>query len=331
MSEYPRATTESGLKTNEWFVNDTDELAPDTTDELGGAELVGFYERYTGICDVYSPDEARAMANTLRQERKNSNRKVMIGVMTHPFVLSNNPFVPEKIQAEIRELFPNKEIMANGFTDDPDVLNTVHYADLYGPDGPRKSFEAPNVFKNLELIVQHGGEDLHAIQLDLTWPEPGELAKFRDLYPDVAIILQTGKFAFKELGSDQQAIINRLQQYTESVDYVLFDTSMGTGDTIETDQLLPLLRATRSELPDLGLAVAGGLGPDSVGLLKPIADEFPDISIDAQGNLKLKEAARDSAGHFVATHPADLDRSTEYIIKSCKILDNQPSGVEYAE
>ncbi|KKP84126.1 MAG: hypothetical protein UR82_C0012G0022, partial [Candidatus Moranbacteria bacterium GW2011_GWF1_35_5] len=132
-------------------------------------------ERYSGVCDVYSPEEARAMADELRRNRKNSSRKVMIGVMTHPIVLNPDLPIPEEVRKDVSKEFPALEKMAGGFTDDPDVLNTIHIADLYGPEGPWKAQKAPDVFKNLELCVKHGGEYLHAIQLDITWPEPNEI------------------------------------------------------------------------------------------------------------------------------------------------------------
>lgn len=285
-------------------------------------EMKGVCERYFGVCDVYSPEEAFAMAEELRRERKNPNRKVMVGVMTHPFVLNPDMPVPEKVRTEISEIFPTKEKMAGGFINDPDVLNTVHYADLYGPNGPWKAEESPNVFNNLELVVQYGGEHLDAIQLDLTWPKSDELKRFKEKNPDIFIILQVGKFALKEVEGDPWAVVDRLREYDDSIDFVLLDMSMGKGKGMEAGGLLPLLRIIRKELPYLGLAVAGGLGPDSVDLLGPIAEEFPDVSVDAQGNLKRKDAPRDNLGHMIAAHPADLGRSKEYIKKSCFMLDN---------
>lgn len=286
------------------------------------SEVVKEYERYIGVCDVYSPDEARAMADELRSERKNPNRKVMIGVMTHRFVLDLDIDIPEDLRKDFSEIFPSREEMSGGFTDDPDVFNTVHYADLYGPDGPRKGGEAPDVLKNLELVVQYGGEHMHAIQLDLTWPKPEELKQFRERHPDIYIILQVGKFALEEAGQDMQEVVNRLREYGDAVDFALLDTSMGKGKGMDAAELLPLLRMIREQLPDLGMAVAGGMGPDSMGVLEPISREFPDISIDSQGNLKHKDAPRDNMGHLVSTYPADLDRSKEYIHKSCAMLDN---------
>lgn len=285
------------------------------------ADIVEAYENYLGVCDVYSPDESRAMADEVRSARRSPNRKVMIGVMTHPLVLRDDTPVPKKVVEGIRRIFPSKEAMAGGFIDDPDVFNTVHYADLYGPSGPRKSGEAPDVSDNLELIVRHGGDNLHAIQLDLTWPSASELKKFRDIHPELAIVLQVGKYAFAEVENQPQEVINRLRGYGDAVDYALLDMSMGMGYEMQSSGLLPMLRTIQQELPEMGLAVAGGLGPDTLDSLKPIADEFPGISIDAQGNLKHKDAPKDEFGHLIATYPAELDRSKDYIRKASEILD----------
>lgn len=289
------------------------------------AEAFGYkvekYEHYSGVCDVYSPEEARAMADELRRNRKNPNRKVMIGVMTHPRILKSNSSVPKEMREGIHKEFPAKEEIAGGFTDDPDVLNTIHYADLYGPNGPWKAQESPNLFENLELCVKHGGENLHAIQLDLTWPDPNEIKKFKEKNPNIVIILQVGKFAFREVDNDPQKMVDRLREYGW-IDFALLDKSMGKGLSIDSEGLLPFLRLIKKELPYLGLAVAGGLGPDSVDLLKPIAREFPNIAIDAEGGLKHADAPTDSLGHLLPTTPANLGRSSDYIKKSCAILDN---------
>lgn len=280
------------------------------------------YEQYTGACDVYNPLEAFSMAEELRLSRRSPNRKVMIGVMAHPLILNPDIQVPEVVRKELQETLPAREQLAGGFIDDPDVFNTIHYADLYGPNGPWEAGASPDIYKNLKLCVQYGGENLHAIQLDVTWPSASELKRFKSEHPDIAIVLQIGRFAIKATGNDPSELVNRLREYGNSIDYVLLDMSMGKGKEMDSAPLLAQLRQIRNELPYLGLAVAGGLGPDSADLLKSIAQEFPDISVDAQGNLKPKDAPRDSLGHLSATTPANLRRTNDYIHEVCRILDN---------
>lgn len=287
---------------------DTSELAA----LAGQNEVQGEYERYSGVCDVLSPEQALAMANELREHRKDPDRKVMIGVMAGHFSLRPNVDDP----AGQRTVFPAREEMSRGFIDDPDVLNTVHFADLYRPK------EVQTLYEDLELVVQYGGEHLHAIQLDVTWPSPDELERFKSEHPELKIILQLGKFAYAEADHDPQKVVESLEQYGTAIDFVLLDMSMGKGKEMDPEGLLPLLRSIRRELPGLGLAVAGGLGPDSMDLLAPIAKEFPDISIDAQGGLKPPDAPVDALGHLVATSPIDIDRSMRYIQQSSAMLDN---------
>jgi len=280
--------------------------------ESENSEAKGVWERYSGVCDVISPEQARAMAEQLRQNRKSPNRKIMIGSMAGHFTLKPDEDDP----GEQRSVFPSKEKISLGFTDDPDVLNTVHFADLYRPR------DVQTILEDLELVVQYGGEHLHAIQLDVTWPNPEEIEKFKDGHPQLIIILQIGQFAFEETDNDPQKVMDRLREYGDSIDFVLLDMSMGRGVGMESEGLLSLLRLIRKELPRLRLTVAGGLGPDSMDLLEPIAREFPDISIDAQGRLKPADTKVDSLGHAVSTVPADLMRSNDYIQRSCAMLDN---------
>jgi hypothetical protein len=272
------------------------------------------------------------MAESLRAERKNPNRKVMIGVMASPYSLTH----------EDGDDMPARDEIASAFTDDPDVLNTVHYADLYGKDWePRKGGEAPDLLKNLELCVHYGGENLHALQLDVTWPKPEELKEFKLKHPNIEIILQLGKFAFSEMNDDPQDIADKLKEYGDSIDYALLDLSMGKGRKMTEMDVLNLQRllgVIQFKLPNLGLAVAGGLGPniesgdqskesvDQMYALRRIAAEFPNISIDAQGGLKTDDAPRGPSGHFDATTPADLDKSIRYIKEASVILDNKPGG-----
>lgn len=290
-------------------------------------------ERYSGVCDVISPEEVLAMAETHREMRKNKNRRLMMGVMASPHSLHH----------EDGDDMPARDEIAGAFTNDPDVLNTIHLADLYGKDWqPRKGGEIPGLSDNLELCVYYGGENLHAIQLDVTWPDTSELKAFKEKHPNIQIILQIGKYALNELDNDPQDVADKLSEYGNSIDYALLDLSMGKGrkmTELDVINLQRLLSVIQFKLPSLGLAVAGGLGPnleskdpsaepvDQMYALRKIAIEFPNISIDAQGGLKPDNAPKGPSGHFDATTPADLEKSKQYIREADSILDNEKPGI----
>lgn len=295
----------------------------------------GYERQYTGICDVTNPEDVRSMLRELKESKVDSERRLMVGIMTHPAVLNPNADIPDVVREAIISEFPSLDDLSSGFIDDPDVMNTIHYADLYGPSGPRKSGEAPDVLENLELCVEHGGENLDAIQLDIVWPNPEDLKEFRARHPDIEIILQIGKFSLGEGDIDVDQVVEKLGEYGKSVDHVLIDLSMGKGRQMtnnEVTELKRLMRAIQDTSPDIGLAIAGGLGaasgsndPNSsvysMDSLKEIARHFPGISIDAQGGLKPDDAQRDDHGHFVATTMADPEKSVNYISLASEILD----------
>jgi len=289
-----------------------------------------YEEYYSGVCDVNTPEVARAMADKLREDRKDPNRKIMIGVMATRYSLNHDD----------GDDCPDRKDIANAFTDDPDVLNTIHFADFYNfQDGrrPWKGGESPDVLENLELCVQYGGEHLQAIQLDLTWPKPEIIKEFKEKHPNISIILQVGKFALEEVEYDPQDVADKLLEYGDSIDYAMLDFSLGKGRAMtETDltRLERIFNLIQYKLPELGLTIAGGFGrkvgpEDPPGTLDPIdalariAKQFPNISIDAQGGLKAPDAPR-SHGHVDATTPADLAKSIEYIGETSSKLDSEP-------
>lgn len=295
----------------------------------------GYERQYTGVCGVTDPEDVVRMLSEIKNSRADSQRRLMVGIMTHPAVINPEAPYPDVVREDIQGEFPAAEDIAKGFIDHPDVMNTIHYADMYGPNGPRKAGEAPDVLKNLEHCVELGGENLDAIQLDLVWPDPEAVKEFRRRHPEIEIVLQIGKFAFGENGIDEAKIVEKLKGYGKAVDHILLDLSLGKGREMTSDDIADLkrvMRAVQDTMPDIGLAVAGGLGAGdgeneanssvySVQTLSEIAKDFPGISIDAEGGLKPHDAQKDSKGHFLATTMADPNKSENYIGIASEILD----------
>jgi hypothetical protein len=82
----------------------------------------------------------------------------------------------------------------------------------------------------------------------------------------------------------------------------LFDLSGGLGTALNAEAGLPVLRAVRERHPELGLGIAGGLSAETMHLIDVVAQEFPDVNIDAEGKI------RDNADA-----PLNLTMTTAYI------------------
>ena len=117
--------------------------------------------------------------------------------------------------------------------------------------------------------------------------------------------------ALNQIDNDPRKLVAKLKDYKNSLDYILMDKSMGRGQGMDAYALLPFLREVFDKLPELGLAVAGGLGPDTTHLVEPIMDEFHWISADAQGKLRPSGSALD---------PIDWTMAKNYLIGLLEII-----------
>lgn len=61
---------------------------------------------------------------------------------------------------------------------------------------------------------------------------------------------------------------------------------MGQGKVMDASALLPYVDMVCKHMPHLRVAVAGGLGPVTMDAVRPLAQVFEDLSIDAQGRLR---------------------------------------------
>lgn len=148
--------------------------------------------------------------------------------------------------------------------------------------------------------------------IDMPWPDLGIVANPLAVHHyHIEVILQIGQMALSLEDFDPDKVVSRLGEYQGHIDRILLDQSMGKGQPMEAGVLLPYLRAIRKAYPHLGLVVAGGLGPDSLDLVRPILDEFPDVSIDAQGKLRPSGSALD---------PIDWDIASTYLARGLELL-----------
>lgn len=250
--------------------------------------------QYIGITDFTDDLQSWAMLDVLLRSTK-KDRMLMVGLMMSRKTLNGLP-------SKWSTVFPSNQSISKIFIAHHSAYNTLHYADYDGID----------VLRNLKRAAFFGGKKMDAMQLDMVWPDVVAVRVFRDAYPDVELVLQVNSVALTQCDDDPKKVLDRLSAYRDAVDYVLLDKSMGRGKGMDASALLPFVRILRERRPDLGIAVAGGLGPETIHLAEPVIREFPEVSIDAQGRLRPSGSALD---------PIDWDIAEEYILRATEVMD----------
>lgn len=227
---------------------------------------------YIGICDFPSAEQALRSADhfdRLCTSPKMSARKLMVGVMMSYKTLRDLP-------TKWKSAWPNPKEIHKIFENHPRVLNTLHYADF---DGSTRA-------SDLIVATSYGGENIHAIQLDMIWPSPEMIQVFKHFNPNLKVILQVNGRSLNEYDHNPVRVAFKIKKYGSSIDGILLDKSHGKGLGMDALAMLPFIHEISNRCKSLTLAVAGGLGPETIHLLQPIVKEFPQISIDAQGRLR---------------------------------------------
>ena len=252
---------------------------------------------YIGITDFMTWMQVLQMHSVYLAQRKiESERQLHVGVMMSRKTLRGLP-------SRFAKAFPPKEEIAGIFREPLEgVYYCLHYAD----------YDNLSEFGDVMLALQWMGTYASAIQFDMPWPDLGIVANpLAAHHYHIEVILQIGQVALSLEDFDPDKVVRRLEEYSPHIHRVLLDQSMGRGEPMKADVLLPYLRAIRKAYPHLGLVVAGGLGPNSLDLVRPILDEFPDVSIDAQGKLRPSGNSLD---------PIDWDMAGSYLAQGLKLL-----------
>lgn len=268
-------------------------------------------KRYLGITDV--PDKHRL--NDMIDVFEWSGAPEL-GMLLHAGIMMSYKTL-NHLPSKWTGAWPKNEEIADIFVSDPNVLNTLHYADYDGID----------IEASLDRAIAFGGPHLDALQLDMVWPDPKAIARVKGREnASLRIILQVSAVALDQAGNDPDEVVARLTAYEEAaaqvggwgvriINDVLFDKSMGRGQGLDADVLRPFIAAVRAQAPDLGISVAGGLGPDSLLLAGPLVWDFPMLSIDAQSKLRPSGDAHD---------PIDWDMAEAYVRRAVRMFRDAP-------
>lgn len=252
---------------------------------------------YIGITDFTSFDQVQAMLAVFKKHvPKRSKRVLHVGVMMSYKTLNG-------VETKWSKALPPKEEVAEIFHHTKQkVYYCLHYAD-YGYN---------STFKDLVKALELAGPFVSALQLDMPWPDPLMISNaIHASRKHIEVILQVGSRSIKECNDDPREVANRLHDYKGSIHRVLLDKSMGKGLCMDAEGLIPFVDAIKERFPALGIVVAGGLGPHTMELVRPLVKKFPDISIDAQEKLRPSGDSLD---------PIDWDMAEAYLIKALEML-----------
>ncbi|MFA5934799.1 MAG: hypothetical protein WC827_02880 [Candidatus Paceibacterota bacterium] len=184
---------------------------------------------YIGITDFMTFEQVKRMLAVFKAHLPpQSKRKLHVGVMMSYKTLND-------LETKWSKVFPRKEDVCEIFGS-KETYNCLHYAD-YGGNSD---------YLDLSYAISFGGTGIHALQLDMIWPDPDDICNgIRDSRKQVEVILQIGKKALEEADNDPEIVVQKLGDYVGIVNRILLDRSMGKGVGMDAEFLLPFTRAIR--------------------------------------------------------------------------------------
>lgn len=249
---------------------------------------------YIGVTGFSKPEEVSAV---VRAFPKNAKRKLMVGVLATYKSLRGIPIKPKWAKQ-----MPKPADISKLFLADERVVNLIHFSTEEGQEG--------SVLDDLFRIHELAGPNFHGFQLNVAWPQVDQLDAYRARMGwNYRIVLQLGQKAVKAVGGTPQGVVDMLSRYVGVVNDILLDPSGGLGKPFDTERAREFLSAITEQGWDIGLGVAGGLGPDSLYLIRPLVSEFPSLSVDAQGRLRNAE------------NDLDLNLVNTYLVRVLQMLE----------
>jgi hypothetical protein len=230
---------------------------------------------YIGITGFMASHEVVWLAAVQRElGTEHAVRDLMVGVLTNSKTLAGGT-------NRWPGRYPKVEKIPSIFTEHPRILNLIHY----NTDDPS------TLTAQLNRLVDIGGPNLHGIQLNIPWPAVAALDRFRwATFHEQRIVLQIGRTALAAAEHSPTKLAEMVGRYLNPlrvIDAVLLDPSGGEGRSVEPGWARPFLRAI-SDHHSVELGIAGGLSYESLDLVEPLLEEFPCLSIDAEGRLRRR-------------------------------------------
>lgn len=229
---------------------------------------------YIGVTGFMQKVEVEA---ALRALHISSTHKLMVGVLASWKTLQGK-----------KNKYPNRYPLIGNltsvFTDDPRALNLIHYT----------TDDQQTLADQVSSLRHWGGPLLHGFQFNIAWPDPTSFSFFGPMGPSRRIVLQLGGRALGLADNDPVRVAKMLDRYTDAtlgdvISDVLIDPSGGRGVPFDPETALRYVRAIAERHPQFGIGIAGGLSAKTMHLVEPVLQEYPFISMDAEGRLRTPE------------------------------------------
>ncbi|MBU1623370.1 MAG: hypothetical protein KJ597_07400, partial [Nanoarchaeota archaeon] len=133
------------------------------------------------------------------------------------------------------------------------VLTMIHY-------NSREASLSNQVAQVFDGIYENGL--CRAIQLNIVWPEIGQVARIKEQHPEMQIVFQASHKAMD--GKNLIQIAQGIKAYGDSLSYVLIDPSGGRGIPFDLESSVAIYLELREKCPDLTIGFAGGFTGENV-------------------------------------------------------------------
>lgn len=225
---------------------------------------------YIGVTGFMFPDQVVAALESA--DFKKADRLLMVGVLASSKTIQG-------LTNKWPHRYPEFERIKDIFQDHESCLNLIHY----------NTKEPETLTEQLLKVTDVAGPNLHGFQLNIAWPNPLSIQKYKDEHPDKVIVLQVGGGAFSMINHSPEMLEDMVKSYLGIADYVLLDPSGGLGQELNPFVMRGYLSAIEKHEKEIGLGVAGGLSSTTLNLIEPLVKYFPNLSMDAEGRLRTAE------------------------------------------
>lgn len=223
---------------------------------------------YVGVSGITTPEQARAILSMWPANAP--PRSLMLGVLTSQKVFDSGKLNPRS---------PDPVEFSAILQQDYRCLGLVHYF----------TKDTRDLGEQLLRAASWGGVPCHGVQVNVAWPPPEELERFRR-YGEAwdRVVLQVGPAALSDTMNPAR-ICGALGAYVHNglITDVLIDVSGGRGVPIDPSFAAWIVGEIRQAHPCLGIGIAGRLTAES---LHTVADlvRVHGLSTDTESGVRNK-------------------------------------------